>query len=195
MKERPRARKGQAARASGDRHREAAPANFRTRFHTNATRVASERGRALGSLCAVRLPSPVWLLALLAVGCTAAGTTSPPASAPTPSASQGDPPVIHVLGGTYIWQCVPVAETLVDIAVSPDGSRYRVRAITGLWDHQAVAVAANDKNGCGRWTLALAPGLSETARAQILAEVRQGVADFGVTASPIVYDKGSGVSG
>jgi hypothetical protein len=146
----------------------------------------------------VRPPRPVWLLgllALLAAGCTAAGTTSPPASAPTPSASEGAPPVIHVLGGTYVWQCLPVAETLVDVPVSKDGYRYRVRAITGLWDHQAVAVAANDKNGCGRWTLALAPGLSDATRAEILAEVRQGVASFGVTASPYVKDPNNGMNG
>jgi hypothetical protein len=139
----------------------------------------------------VRLLIAVCVLASVAVGCTR-GTPSVAPS--TGNATALPAPIIHVLGRSFVWQCQPVAEALVDVAVSRAGSRYWVRAIAGLWDHQAVAVAANDKNGCGRWTLALAPGLSAATRAEILSEVRQGVATFGVTASPVPKDPNNGMN-
>jgi hypothetical protein len=87
--------------------------------------------------------------------------------------------------------CAPVAEALVDIEL-PHSGQPKLRAITGLWDHQAVAVLANDPKGCGVWTLALADGLSDEARGEIRSEAARGVEDFGVTASPVPHDEGSG---
>jgi hypothetical protein len=140
----------------------------------------------------VRLPTPIWLLAFVAVGCSAARTSGPPASLPSPTSSQIAAPVVHVLGRSYVEQCLPVAEALVDVPVSEPGAPFRVRAIAGVWDRQAVAVVANDRQGCGRWTLAIAAGLSAATRDQIRAEVRRGVATFGVTASPVVNDPNKG---
>ena len=41
------------------------------------------------------------------------------------------------------------------------------RAITGLWDHQAIAVLANDRTGCGVWALGIAQGVGEQAEEAI----------------------------
>jgi hypothetical protein len=65
-----------------------------------------------------------------------------------------------------------------------------MRAIAGLWDHQAVAVLANDPKGCGLWTLAIAEGLSDATRAEIETETADGVERFGVTASPVPKSAG-----
>ena len=67
----------------------------------------------------------------------------------------------------------------------PHAGEPKIRAVTGLWDHQAVAVLANDPKGCGVWALGLARGLSPEATAQIQQEVADGVKNFGVTASPV----------
>jgi hypothetical protein len=80
---------------------------------------------------------------------------------------------------------------LVDIEL-PHAGQPKIRAITGLWDHQAVAVLANDPKGCGVWTLALATTLSGEARQQIQDEAARGVEHFGVTASPVPHDEGGG---
>jgi hypothetical protein len=88
-------------------------------------------------------------------------------------------------------QCTPVAEALVDIEL-PHKGQPAMRAITGLWDHQSVAVLADDPKGCGLWSLALATGLSATTQTQIEEEAARGVGHFGVTASPVPRDDGSG---
>jgi hypothetical protein len=80
--------------------------------------------------------------------------------------------------------CTPVAEDLIDIEL-PHAGEPKIRAVTGLWDHQAVAVLANDPKGCGVWALGLARGLSPEATTQIQQEVAEGIKHFGVTASPV----------
>ena len=95
-------------------------------------------------------------------------------------------PATVTVGKTlYTVECTPVAEALVDIELPQSAGAPKVRAITGLWDRQAVAVLANDPKGCGVWSLGLAEGLSDDATGQIENEVARGVADFGVTASPV----------
>jgi len=126
-------------------------------------------------------------LALLALGlviasCTAGGATT----TPTPDVT-GDhelPATVGVGHITFDVSCTPVAETLVDIEL-PHAGEPKIRAVTGLWDHQAVAVLANDPKGCGVWALGLAQDLSAEATDQIRREVADGVKTFGVTASPV----------
>ncbi len=81
--------------------------------------------------------------------------------------------------------CTPVSEALVDVDLPHDPGAPKTRAITGLWDRQAVAVLANDPKGCGVWALGLAEGLSSQTTDQIMTEIARGVAIFGVTASPV----------
>jgi hypothetical protein len=121
-------------------------------------------------------------LALVAVACTPTTSTPPPTHPPEPS------PVTFA-GIHFDVGCTPVAEALIDIEL-PHHGQPKMRAITGLWDHQAVAVLANDPKGCGVWTLALATGLSPTTRSQIQDETAKGVAIFGVTASPVPRSEG-----
>jgi len=85
---------------------------------------------------------------------------------------------------TYDVSCTPVAEALIDIEL-PRAGGPKIRAVAGLWDHQAVAVLANNPKGCGVWALGLAQGLSPEATAEIRSEVADGVKNFGVTASPV----------
>ena len=122
------------------------------------------------------------VLAVGAISCTptTSTTTPPPTSAPT---------TVRFAGIRFEVGCVPVAEALVDIEL-PHHGQPKMRAITGLWDHQAVAVLRNDPKGCGIWTLALATGLSTTTRAQIQDETAKGVEIFGVTASPVPRNEG-----
>jgi hypothetical protein len=121
-------------------------------------------------------------LAVFAVSCTPTTTsTTPP---PTPTTA-----TVHFAGIRFEVECAPVAEALVDIEL-PHHGQPKMRAITGLWDHQAVAVLRNDPKGCGIWTLALATGLSATTKTQIQAETAKGVAIFGVTASPVPRNEG-----
>jgi hypothetical protein len=96
----------------------------------------------------------------------------------------GLPATVSVGPITYDVSCTPVAEDLIDIEL-PHAGEPKIRAVTGLWDHQAVAVLANDPTECGVWALGLARGLSTEATAQIQQEVADGVKDFGVTASPV----------
>jgi hypothetical protein len=91
---------------------------------------------------------------------------------------------VKVGSTTYDVSCTPVAETLVDIEL-PHTGEPKIRAVTGLWDHQAVAVLANDPKACGLWALGLARGLSPEAGTEIRQEVADGVKRFGVTASPV----------
>ncbi len=91
---------------------------------------------------------------------------------------------MHVGRITFDVSCTPVAEALVDIEL-PHAGEPKIRAVTGLWDHQAVAVLANDPKTCGVWVLGLAQGLSGEAADQIHQEVADGVKSFGVTASPV----------
>jgi hypothetical protein len=67
-----------------------------------------------------------------------------------------------------------------------------VRAITGVWDRQAVAVLANDRSGCGVWALAIARDVSAPTADEIRREVADGVKNFGVTASPVPRDETAG---
>jgi len=122
---------------------------------------------------------------LAAVACT--GQTATESPAPSPS-RDGLPAHVTVLGRSFDVSCTPVAEALVDIKLPHETGQPLTRAITGLWDHQAIAVLANDHRGCGMWVLGLAKGLSPEATDAILAEVANGVQRFGVTASPVPRD-------
>ena len=120
-------------------------------------------------------------LAACALLCTPTSTTTTPA-APTPITVRFD-------GIRFEVGCAPVAEALVDVEL-PHHGQPKMRAITGLWDHQAVAVLRSDPKGCGVWTLALATGLSATTKTQIQAETTKGVQIFGVTESPVPRNEG-----
>jgi hypothetical protein len=131
-----------------------------------------------------RVTLRLFVLGWMVVSCTGGGATT--TSTPTPDAT-GDhelPATVDVGRATFEVSCTPVAEALVDIEL-PHAGEPKIRAVTGLWDHQAVAVLANDPKGCGVWALGLAQGLSEEASDQIRREVAQGVSTFGVTASPV----------
>lgn len=120
-------------------------------------------------------------LAACALSCTPKSTTTTP-PAPTPA-------TVHFDGIPFEVGCTPVAEALVDVDL-PHHGQPKMRAITGLWDHQAVAVLRNDPKGCGVWTLALATGLSATTKTQIQDETTKGVQIFGVTESPVPRNEG-----
>ena len=128
----------------------------------------------------------VAIFAIVTASCTADATTTTGAD-PTPSTSHALPQTVSVRGRTYDVECLPVAEALVDIELPHPAGQPRLRAITGLWDRQTVAVLANDAQGCGVWALGLAAAgvLSEEAAAAITDEVARGVEHFGVTASPV----------
>ena len=131
----------------------------------------------------VRTRGLVLALACLAVACTRGGGA---ATSPTPDQTPGRalPATVTVGRTTFNVSCTPVAEALIDIEL-PHAGEPKIRPVTGLWDHQAVAVLANDPKHCGVWALGLARGLSEEASTQIRQEVADGVKDFGVTASPV----------
>jgi hypothetical protein len=121
------------------------------------------------------------LLSLFA--CT--GGTTATAPAPSIDKTAGNlPPTVKVGAVTYDVSCTPVAEALIDVEL-PHAGEPKIRAVTGLWDRQAVAVAANDPKRCGLWSLGLARGLTDQAATEIRQEVADGVANFGVTASPV----------
>ncbi len=124
------------------------------------------------------------LLFAVAVGCTGNGTPTATTPVPTGSSGRGLPSTVSVGPITFDVSCTPVAEALIDIEL-PHAGEPKIRAVTGLWDHQAAAVLANDPKGCGVWALGLARGLSPEATAQIQQEVADGVKNFGVTASPV----------
>lgn len=121
-------------------------------------------------------------LVIVGTSCTRS-TTSPPASPPSLTGAAHTTVVAE--GVTYEVACSPVAEALVDVELPHAPGEPKIRAITGLWDRQAVAVLANDAPGCGVWTLGLAEGLSPEVAAAIVGEVGRGVEHFGVTASPV----------
>jgi hypothetical protein len=116
------------------------------------------------------------------VACTPTTSTSPPPASPAPPVAS-----VTFAGTSFDVRCAPVAEALVDIEL-PHHGQPKLRAITGLWDHQAIAVFANDPRGCGLWALAVATGLSQATTSQIEAEAADGVRNFGVTASPVPRD-------
>jgi len=122
------------------------------------------------------------ILVIVGISCTRSTTTATP---PSPSVSGFPSSTVVVEGITYDVSCSPVAEALVDVELPHPTGEPKIRAITGLWDHQAVAVLANDAQGCGVWALGLAEGLSPEVAAAIDAEVGRGVEHFGVTASPV----------
>jgi hypothetical protein len=119
--------------------------------------------------------------------CTSAATTT--SSAPASSAM---PNHVSVNGQMFDVSCTPVAEALVDIKLPHTPGEPMVRAITGVWDRQAVAVLANDRQGCGVWALAIARDLTDATVEQIRGEVADGVERFGVTASPVPRDETAG---
>jgi len=122
-------------------------------------------------------------LVIALASCTR-GTTAPtPTSRPRPTGSL--PATVTVGRITFDVSCSPVAEALVDIELPHPSGEPKIRSITGLWNHQAVAVLANDASGCGVWTLGLAEGLSAEATTAITGEIERGVQHFGVTASPV----------
>jgi len=132
----------------------------------------------------VRSLGLVLVLGCLAVSCTRGGATTPPTGSPDQAPGHALPATVSVGHITYDVSCTPVAEALIDIEL-PHAGEPAIRAVTGLWDHQAVAVLANDPKQCGVWALGLARGLSEEATTQIRQEVADGVKNFGVTASPV----------
>jgi hypothetical protein len=123
-------------------------------------------------------------LACLVVACTGGSGVTSPTSPPASTLSGGLPSRVTVGPVTYDVSCTPVAETLIDVEL-PHAGEPKIRAVTGLWDRQAVAVLANDPKGCGVWALGLARGLSTEAATEIRQEVADGVKNFGVTASPV----------
>jgi hypothetical protein len=124
------------------------------------------------------------VLACLMAACTSGSGSTSPSATPDPTPGDGLPATVHVGNITYDVSCTPVAEALIDIEL-PHAGEPKIRAVTGLWDHQAVAVLANDPKGCGVWALGLARGLSQEATTEIHQEVAGGVKNFGVTASPV----------
>jgi hypothetical protein len=126
----------------------------------------------------------VAVIVVIATGsCTHTDTSLP--TAPATSSSTSLPSTVEAMGITFDVRCAPVAEALVDIELPRPTGEPRLRAITGVWDHQGIAVLANDARGCGVWALGLAEGLSSEASAAIGDEVARGVERFGVTASPV----------
>jgi hypothetical protein len=128
----------------------------------------------------------------LSIACTGVQSDETLPTSGAPSSSFALPAIVHAEDITYDVACTPVAEALVDIDLAHGAGEPKIRAITGLWDKQAVAVLANDPKGCGVWALGIAEGLSDEAAEQIRDEVARGVKDFGVTASPVPRDEGSG---
>jgi len=120
----------------------------------------------------------------LAVACTGGSNPTSPTASPGTAPGGGLPATVRLGRITYDVSCTPVAEALIDVDL-PHAGEPKIRAITGLWDHQAVAVLANNPKLCGVWALGLASGLSEAATSQIRQEVADGVKNFGVTASPV----------
>lgn len=131
----------------------------------------------------MRLVAAVFSLAFLAACTGGTGVTTPSTSAIVALPSSL-PSTVRVGNITYDVSCTPVAETLVDIEL-PHAGEPKIRAVTGLWDHQAVAVLANNPKDCGVWALGLARGLSPEASTEIRQEIAAGVKNFGVTASPV----------
>ena len=132
----------------------------------------------------MRSRSIVAAIVVIAIGSCTRGDTSVP-TAPGPSSSTSIPSTVEAMGITFDVRCTPVAEALVDIELPRPAGEPRLRAITGVWDHQGIAVLANDARGCGVWALGLAEGLSSETSAAISDEVARGVERFGVTASPV----------
>jgi hypothetical protein len=128
----------------------------------------------------------VALVLVLAIGsCTRGGADATTPTVPASNLSGSLPSTVKAMGITFDVQCTPVAEALIDIELPRPAGEPKLRAITGVWDHQGIAVLANDARGCGVWALGLADDLSPEASAAIGEEVARGVERFGVTASPV----------
>jgi hypothetical protein len=127
-------------------------------------------------------------LVIVLGACTRSTTTGASPSAPSGSV----PGHVSVAGEVFDVACTPVAEALVDIKLPHAPGEPMVRAITGVWDRQAVAVLATDRSACGVWALAIARDVSEPTADEIRREVAYGVKNFGVTASPVPRDETAG---
>ena len=126
------------------------------------------------------------VFAVIAIGsCTRGNADTSTPTTPAATSSSSLPSTVQALGITFDVRCTPVAEALVDIELPRLAGEPKLRAITGVWDHQGIAVLANDARGCGVWALGLANDLSAEASAAIGDEVARGVEHFGVTASPV----------
>jgi hypothetical protein len=136
----------------------------------------------------MRIAAAALPLAIVLGACTPSKTTANS----LPASSGIAPGHVSVAGEVFDVSCTPVAEALVDIKLPHAPGEPMVRAITGLWDRQAVAVLANDRSGCGVWALAIARGVSEPTADEIRREVADGVDNFGVTASPVPRDETAG---
>ncbi len=127
----------------------------------------------------------VAVIVVLSIGsCTRGDADTSTPTTPT-SSSSSLPSTVEAMGITFDVRCTPVAEALVDVELPRPSGEPKLRAITGVWDHQGIAVLANDARGCGVWALGLANDLSPEASAAIGDEVARGVQHFGVTASPV----------
>jgi hypothetical protein len=134
---------------------------------------------------------------LLPLAALAALTACPASSSPSTSVGSQVPVsvgacktagcdlTVHVGNLAFRVLCQPVAEALTDIDLPHHAGEPRITAIAGIARVQGVAVYLNEPDGCGLWSLALVDGLSTTTAKDIRAEVRRGVARFGVTATPI----------
>ena len=126
------------------------------------------------------------VFAVIAIGsCTRGNADTSTPTTPASTSSSSLPSTVQAMGITFDVRCTPVAEALVDIELPRLAGEPKLRAITGVWDHQGIAVLANDARGCGVWALGLANDLSPEASAAIGDEVARGVERFGVTASPV----------
>ena len=126
------------------------------------------------------------VFAVIAIGsCTRGNADTSTPTTPAATSSSSLPSTVQAMGITFDVRCTPVAEALVDIELPRLAGEPKLRAITGVWDHQGIAVLANDARGCGVWALGLANDLSAEASAAIGDEVARGVEHFGVTASPV----------
>ena len=126
------------------------------------------------------------VFAVIAIGsCTRGNADTSTPTTPAATSSSSLPSTVQAMGITFDVRCTPVAEALVDIELPRLAGEPKLRAITGVWDHQGIAVLANDARGCGVWALGLANDLSPEASAAIGDEVARGVEHFGVTASPV----------
>jgi hypothetical protein len=138
----------------------------------------------------MRRIAEVVVVILVAVACT---RSVDPTASPPDGCVPGTPAcdtVVSAGGVNYVVQCAAVAEDLTDVELGAQPGIGKIRAITGIAHAQGVAVRADDPEGCGVWTLALARDLSGAAEIAVREEVARGVERFGAASSPIPRDDG-----